>query len=261
MVIDKDFLQCVKTHVYEAGRLVQAAQKKQYDYRQKDDHSFTTDADVDSEAYLIASLTAVVPEAIVVAEETAQTITCSNDSSQYWWVIDPLDGTTNYMHNHPYFSITVALMQGTTICFGCVYAPAMNEYFHAVAGGGAYCNDFPIRVINRDSKALPMTVATGGPSQEPYRSDYQYRFNALATHIKSTRKHGSAALDLAYVAMGRLDAAFFGKLSWWDIAAGVLLVREAGGVVSDLGTDLITPGFYFCLAGHKKIHTYLQTFL
>lgn len=255
--MNQTFVREVEQILRQAGDLVLSYRDRRYTYQQKEDRTFVTEADKKSEAFLIEHLGALLPESQFLAEESGKSVDLDKESG-YWWVIDPIDGTTNFLHNNPYFCISVALMRGSTIIYGAIFAPYRDEFFYAVHEGGAFFNDTRMAVVNRDVSSVPMTIALGGPTSSIHRETYLKKMHVVQERIKSTRKNGSAALDLAYVAQGWIDACFLGKLSWWDIAAGVLLVRESGGLVSDIAGKEIAPGFDFCIAGHKAVYTMLQ---
>jgi myo-inositol-1(or 4)-monophosphatase len=187
--------------------------------------------DKETEKQLVEQLGKLLPEAGFITEEgtTGQ----EADQSALNWIIDPLDGTANFIHNLPVFSVSIGLAQGKTPIAGVIYDPNRDECFSAWQGGGAYCNDSRISV----SPALTLgesLVATGFPyykfeQMQPYLSILE----SLMQQTHGLRRMGSAAIDLAYVASGRFEAFYEYNLNSWDMAAGVLLVQEAGGVVTD----------------------------
>ncbi len=187
--------------------------------------------DKETEKQLVERLGRLLPEAGFITEEgtTGQ----ATDQSALNWIIDPLDGTANFIHGLPVFSVSIGLAQGNTPIAGVVYDPNRNECFSAWQGGGAYCNGTKISV----SPAMQLgesLIATGFPyytfdQMQPYLRILE----SLMQQTHGLRRMGSAAIDLAYVAAGRFDAFYEYNLHSWDMAAGVLLVREAGGVVTD----------------------------
>ena len=189
--------------------------------------------DKESERKLIKGLKDVVPEAGFMAEEGT-----GNDlTKEYCWVIDPLDGTTNFTHGVPVFAISIALVKGEDILLGVVLEVNRNECFYAWKDGGAWCNERRIKVstVNKLSEGL---LATGFPY---YDFDKLPKFlEVLKSFMKDThglRRLGAAAVDLCYVACGRVEGFFEYNLKPWDIMAGILIVREAGGVVTDFNGD------------------------
>jgi myo-inositol-1(or 4)-monophosphatase len=166
----------------------------------------------------------------VLAEESGR----SAGSAEYQWIIDPLDGTTNFIHGFPQYCVSIAIRHRDALAHGVIYDPARNELFTASRGRGAFLNDRRIRVskCTRLSDAL---VGTGFPFKEVSRLDlYTRQLTNLMKSSSGVRRAGAAALDLAYVACGRLDAFWEMGLSAWDMAAGALMILEAGGLVGDL---------------------------
>jgi len=189
-----------------------------------------TEADRASERLIVARLKERFPEHAVVAEEGF-----GKDSAgaEYRWYVDPLDGTTNFAHSFPMFNATLALEHKGELIAGVIYDPVRDEMFLAERGGGAFLNGARISVSSApilDSALL----ATGFPSRKRHQNVNVYFFYQMAMMTHGVRRAGSAALDLAYVACGRLDGFWEFGLSPWDMAAGVLLVREAGGAASDM---------------------------
>ena len=180
---------------------------------------------------------------------------------QHRWIIDPLDGTTNFLHGIPMFSVSIALERQGTIVAGVVYNPAMDELFVAERGGGAFLNDRRLRVSKRSALA-DCVIGTGIPHLG--RGDhpaYLKRLQKVMNEVAGVRRCGSAALDLCWVAAGRFDGFWESDLSPWDIAAGILMIREAGGFVTDLdGRDkMLETGTV--VAGNEDIHRRLQAIL
>lgn len=188
-----------------------------------------TEADRQSEQAILAILKTECPLHGILAEESG-----ANDAnaSDFLWIIDPLDGTTNYAHQYPVFSVSIALLYRNQLQVAVVYNPVQNELFQASAGLGALLNGKPIRVskVNTISKSL---LATGFAYDRATREDNNYaQFCRLTDVSHGVRRPGSAALDLAYVGAGRFDGYWENGIASWDIAAGVLIVQEAGGRVS-----------------------------
>ncbi|MDP6341925.1 MAG: inositol monophosphatase family protein [Alphaproteobacteria bacterium] len=171
------------------------------------------------------------------------------------WIVDPIDGTTNFMHGIPMFAVSIALEEAGNVTAGVVYAPITDEMFWAERGQGAYLNDRRLRVAARRD-LQEAVIATGIPHLRPEATPgYLPELRAIMDECAGVRRLGSAALDLAYVAAGRFDGFWETGLSPWDVAAGLLLVRESGGMVSrtDGGTDPMEKGDV--LAGNDAIHT------
>jgi myo-inositol-1(or 4)-monophosphatase len=154
-------------------------------------------------------------------------------SSEYRWYVDPLDGTTNFAHGFPMFNVTLALEKAGELIAGVIYHPIHEEMFTAEKGGGAYLNSRRIHV-SKVARVEDALVATGFPSLKRHENVNVHFYYQLAMMSHGVRRAGAAALDLAYVACGRLDAFWEFGLNPWDMAAGVLMVREAGGMASDM---------------------------
>jgi len=188
-----------------------------------------TEIDRLSEVTLISRIRDAFPAHAFLGEESGET-----GSSRYRWIVDPLDGTVNYVHAIPYYAISVALEVDGVSMLGVVADPCRREYFTAVRGGGAFCNGRPISVSRRAGLEEAVVGTVVPPPRWPGMPGYLEQFCALARHAAGVRRAGAAALDLAYVAAGRLDGFFVVSLKRWDIAAGALLVEEAGGRVADI---------------------------
>jgi len=190
---------------------------------------FVTEVDRAAEAAAIDVLAKAYPDHAILAEESG-----ASGSSEYTWIIDPLDGTTNFIHGFPQYAVSIALRHRSILAQAVIFDPTRNELFTASRGRGAFLNDRRIRVAKRTrmSEAL---IGTGFPYRELAHLDaYVRMFRAVVAATAGIRRAGAASLDLAYVAAGRLDGFWEIGLSPWDMAAGCLLIREAGGLVSDL---------------------------
>lgn len=200
-------------------------------------HNFVTEVDKGSEALIVKRLEAILPEAGFIAEEG----TSVRRGDRYNWVIDPLDGTTNFIHGLPPYSVSLALMEGAEVVVGVVYEITLDECFYAWKGSDAFMNDVKIRVSVRPTVDDSL-IATGFPYYDyhlmrPYIACLEY----FLEHSHGVRRLGSAAADLAYVACGRFDAFYEYSLNPWDVAAGSLIVERAGGKMCDFsgGNDYI----------------------
>ncbi|MCB9496405.1 MAG: inositol monophosphatase [Fibrobacteria bacterium] len=196
-----------------------------------------TEFDRKAEDILVESIRSRHPDHRIIGEEGGD----SGGNSEWEWILDPLDGTTSFAHGIPFFSVCVALRHRGEIVLGVVYEPLRDELFAAERGAGATLDGAPIRVspTKELSRAL---LATGFPyaiAENPHRT--LEVFTAVVPHARGIRRLGSAGLDLAYVACGRFDGYWEHSLKPWDCAAGALLVREAGGVVTTWGTDSDAP--------------------
>lgn len=198
--------------------------------------SFATEADLASERFLIAELHKLVPQASIYAEESGRS---GNKDSDYTWVVDPLDGTTNFAHGMPYFCVSVALTCGGQPVIGAVYQPVLDELWYAQAGAGAWLNGTKIVLTPPENEKIKLI---GAPLLRKIGSEGFDWVSRIAGSGCSLRICGAAALDCAYVAGGKLNGLMLQNIAWWDIAAGVLLIQEAGGVVTDTtGKSVIGP--------------------
>lgn len=216
-------------------------------------NDFVTRVDHQSEQLIVDTLLSHFPEHTVLAEERGAT---SRTHEEYRWIIDPLDGTKNYIQDIPVFCISIALEKNNQIILGVVYDPVHDEIFSAKIGQGAYCNGVPIRVSQRDlSQAL---IATGFPfKSKQHLPQYLLCFEEIFLQCSGIRRMGSAALDLCYTAMGKFEGFWELGLSAWDIAAGSLIIKEAGGIITDFSGDnnYLNSGFVVC--GNKPTHQFL----
>lgn len=217
--------------VRQAGRII----RENYEETMEVGHKSTTidlvtDVDHAAEELLVDAIRSRYPEHAVLAEEGRGT----SQPSEYRWVIDPLDGTVNYAHGFPMFSVSVAVRRSQETILGIVYDPLRDELFTAEKGAGAKLNGEPLHV-SATQRLGDSLIATGFPYSRATRTDNNVaEFSRLVTRVQGIRRAGSAALDMAYVAAGRLDGYWEQHLNPWDWAAGVLLVAEAGGRLSDL---------------------------
>ena len=192
-------------------------------------HDFVTYVDRGAEEKLVGGLKEILPEAGFITEED----TDSTKGEQYTWVVDPLDGTTNFIHTIPCYAISIALMDGDEVVLGIVYEINMMECFYAWQGSKAYLNGSEIRVSDTDDLKGSLLI-TGFPNRDFSRVDaYLKLFKYFMEETHGLRRFGSAAVDLAWVACGRGEAFYEYGLSSWDVAAGALIVQQAGGKVCD----------------------------
>jgi myo-inositol-1(or 4)-monophosphatase len=226
--VARDAIDAAGAHLREAFRA-----HKRIAYKSAID--LVTDTDHAVEALVVEHLRRAFPDHLIVGEEgSAGGRPRRPAADEYAWYVDPLDGTTNFAHNHPQFSVSIGLARGTELLIGLVLDPLRNELFAARRGGGATLNGEPIRVSAAAALGEAL-LATGLPYDRRQRLDLYIGF--ITTAVLATqgiRRAGSAALDLCWLACGRFDAYWEWKLGPWDCAAGVLIVREAGGRVSDL---------------------------
>lgn len=212
----------------EAGR-IQLEKYGKVSSRYKKDKTIVTDADVESEKAIIAALKMDFPDYSVLGEESG----LEKKESEYVWIIDPLDGTTNYSIKNPFFDISIALARGSEPILGVVYYPFQDEMFYAEKGMGAYMNDERIKVSNKnkiEESVLTFCHASDRDSVEKMSSIWK-TWKLLNPKV---RQIGAGALEMAYVACGRTECFLMIKMNPWDVAAGTILIREAGGRATDL---------------------------
>ena len=210
----------------------QAAERKNFNpakIEKKGMHDLVSYVDRQSEQRIIAALSEFLPEAGFIAEEGTST----KRGERYNWVIDPLDGTTNYIQGVPVYAVSIALLDGNELALGVIYETGRDECFYAWKGSGAFLNGNPINVSQR-ADIHDTLLATGFPYSDFSRMDEYMKFLAWAMQTaRGVRRLGSAATDLAYVACGRFDAFWEYNLKPWDVAAGAIIVKEAGGKISN----------------------------
>jgi myo-inositol-1(or 4)-monophosphatase len=217
-----------------AGSIINRAARSGGDhaFTRKRHNDFVTEVDKAAEAAIIDTLRHAYPDHAILAEESGR-----HGQADFLWIIDPLDGTTNFIHGFPQFSVSIALQHKGMLTQAVIYDPWKNELFTASRGTGAFLNDKRMRV-SRCGNLRDSLIGTGFPFRgEESLEEYIVMFRSMTMKTAGLRRAGSAALDLAYVACGRLDGFWEIGLSPWDIAAGALLVTEAGGMVSDLRGD------------------------
>jgi len=237
-----------------AGRLIRERVNRPHTITMKGVINLVTETDVAAEAVITASLTADTPGMPIMAEETAASHTLA---AERLWVVDPLDGTTNFAHGFPFFAVSIALLDHGRPVAGAVYAPMFDELFCAARGGGAWLNDRAISVTDT-SRLIEALIGTGFPYEiERTLPEVIRRLSTLLPLVRDIRRAGAAALDLAYVACGRLDGFYETDLQPWDTAAGWLLVEEAGGRVSDFSGGPYSSPIPEILASNSVLHPQL----
>ena len=220
-------------------------------YKGGDKRNLVTEVDRMSETCIVAAIKKAFPGHCVLSEEGGD---CGIKPSKYRWLIDPIDGTTNYAHGYNFYAVSIALAYEDEVLAGVIYAPMLKEMFSAAKGMGAFLNGKKIKV-SKVPKLETALLATGFNMNEKGRNIPV--FEKILPKAQGIRRAGSAALDMAYVAAGRLDGYWELAIYPWDIAAGIILVQEAGGKVTDLqGTKLTLPeaGMMNMLATNGKIH-------
>ena len=203
--------------------------RKELVIEEKGRQNFVTEVDLKAEQILVSGLSELLPEAGFVAEEGTST----RKGERYNWIVDPIDGTTNFIHGVFPFAISVGLSEGDEVVAGIIYEFGLDEYFYAWKGGGAWLNGKSIHVSSVASVDQSL-IATGFPyTNFTYLEEFMQSMDHFMKHSHGLRRLGSAATDIAYVACGRYDGFYEYGLNPWDISAGILLVQEAGGEVSD----------------------------
>ena len=242
-----------------AGRLIKKRYNPPHDITMKGDINLVTETDLAAEATIIASLHQDTPDIFVMAEESVATHNSERPSR--FWVVDPLDGTTNFAHGFPFFAVSIALVENGMPLVGVVYAPMLDELFCATKNGGAWLNGHSIRVAGTH-RLIESLIGTGFPYLRHQNLPKVMRqLEMVLARVRDVRRAGAAALDLAYVACGRLDGFYEINLQPWDTAAGWLLVEEAGGKVTNLSGGEFSPFMPAILASNNKLHQSLLQLL
>jgi len=225
--------------------------------RRKQHNDFVTEVDHAAEDAIIRTLRDAYPSHGFLGEESGTS--AQADKSDYLWIIDPLDGTTNFLHGFPQYCVSIALRHKGVLQQAVIYDPNRNELFTATRGAGAFLNDRRIRVSGTD-RLEDSLIGTGFPFREfAHFDEYLRMFGEITRRVAGVRRPGAAALDLAWVAAGRTDAFWEMGLSPWDMAAGALLVREAGGLVGDFaGGDGFLDSGRIVAANSKVFAPFLQ---
>ena len=246
----KDFIAVARDAALQAGRMLRENIHGLREITYKSDINLVTEMDMRSERMIVEMLRVAFPDHGVIAEEETKL----SNASGYTWIIDPLDGTTNYAHGYPCFAVSIALKHEDDVILGVVYDPMRDELFAAQKGRGAYLNGQPIKVSEADT-LIKSLLATGFPYDRKVsdKNNLYYFYNLLMAS-QEIRRDGSAALNLCYVANGRLDGFWELKLKPWDVAAGSLIVNEAGGVVSDLSGKRFDMHTEEILVSNGRIH-------
>jgi myo-inositol-1(or 4)-monophosphatase len=242
-----------KRAIMRAGDLISKTLGSPLSINKKGQSDFVTNIDRESESIIIDEIRRNFPDHNIISEE----IPSKGMGIGMNWIIDPVDGTTNFIHGFPFVAVSIGVCQDDEVIMGFILDPIRNELFFAIKGNGATLNGHPIRV--RDIKNLQDSlIATGFPFRaKEWIDPYLATFREIFLKVSGIRRAGSAALDLAYVACGRVDGFWEAGLKAWDVAAGGLIVREAGGIVSDFwGTeDYIKNGHIIC--GNEFVYGFL----
>lgn len=224
-----EYLECAVEIAHQAGALLRYYFERHVRFELKGDFDLVTEADRASEKLVVEKLKARFPDHGILAEEGGG----HESASEYRWYVDPLDGTTNFAHAYPVYNVTLALEKAGELIAGVIFDPNRDELFTCEKGGGAFLNGSRIRV-SRAAELNESLFSTGFPSRRRHLDVNIHFYHQLAMATHGVRRGGAAAIDLAYVACGRLDGFWEFGLSPWDMAAGKLLVEEAGGICTDM---------------------------
>ena len=216
---------------------------------------FVTSADKRTEKIVIEELLKAHPNYGIISEEAGY-INKSNKNNR--WIIDPIDGTMNFLNGIPQFAISVAYEEENEVKCGIIFNPVTNEMFSAEKGSGAYLNNSRMRVSNK-RKLSEALIVTGGPKQaSKIKKKIFSEYISISSQVSNVRKFGSAALDMAFVACGRFDGYWQRELNYWDIAAGIILIKESGGFVNFFEEDMKVPLKKNIIASNSNIHKELR---
>lgn len=241
----------------EAGRYLLGMSKKDFRVGFKGRIDPVTEADTGAERLIISAIRRSFPDDDILTEETSD----QRRRSVRRWIIDPLDGTTNFSHGFPFWCVSIAFEAEGTVECGAVCSPVLGEFFSARRGRGAFLNGRRIRV-SKQTRLERCLLATGFPYDvHTSRNDNLKYFRRFIKKAQAVRRPGSAAMDLAYVACGRFDGFWEMKLKPWDMAAAALMVEEAGGRVTDFAGDRFSIYKPECLASNGKIHGRMENLL
>ena len=246
--------------IVESGRIMLEASGKIKSINEKTSASdVVTEYDVRIQDFIVSELKSIFPEAVFLGEEGNDSERCKFATNGCVFIIDPIDGTTNFVRNLQKSAVSIALCENGVVTYGCCYIPYCDELYTAIKGQGAYCNGSPIKCIERDIKRSLVSVGTSPYCKERFG---EATFNIMLSLYKDSmdiRRMGSAVIDLLDVACGRVDLFFEMRLSPWDYAAAGLIVTEAGGVFTDMNGSI--PGYdnkYSIVAGSKTCCDYFM---
>ena len=250
-----EFLETAVEVARDAGRVLRAEFERPKKISYKGDVDLVTESDKHSEAIIVSKRRERFPSHAIVAEEGSRG---AATGAKYCWHVDPLDGTTNFAHSYPCFAVSVGLLEDGEPIAGVVLNPIAGELFTAGRGEGAYLNGKPIQVSPVEKLAMSL-VATGFPTHQRANNRNIYYYWDFTMRSHGVRRDGSAALDLCSVACGRFEGFWEFGLNSWDTAAGMLLVREAGGTVTDLEGGPYHPGGGGILATNGRVHDEMRS--
>jgi len=243
----------------DAGRVLLEKFGGKLQISKKGDINLVTEADLASEQLIIERIRSHFPKHAILAEEAGIAVAVDG-ATEFRWIIDPLDGTTNFAHGYPCWAVTIAAEHNGELVIGVTYDPTRNELFAAERGKGATLNNKPIRVSETET-LIDSLIVTGFPYDFKKRENFARHLTTFLLQSRGVRRDGSAAIDMAYVACGRFDGFWEEGLNPWDMAAGVLLIEEAGGQISGYGGskfDIYNPPV---LATNGLIHDQMASIL
>jgi myo-inositol-1(or 4)-monophosphatase len=255
--MDTEFVTVAENAARAGGRILQQWSER-FTVTEKSPANLVTEADFESQEIILRTIRAQYPEHSFLGEEG---LSESNPDSDYRWIIDPLDGTSNYVHHFPYYAVSIGLQRADSLIAGVIFDPTRDEMFSACRGCGATLNGDPIQPSGVDDISHAMAVASL-PIAADKRGPAIARFLRVLESAQTVQRTGSAALNLAYVAAGRLDAFWSSSLKPWDVAAGALIVDEAGGCATRMDGNRLQIEIPDILATNgRSIHQELQRLL
>lgn len=252
MISTEKLLNTAKEAALEAGKIhMSFFGKKKEIFHKQNEFDLVTNVDRQSEAKIFSILKSQFPDHCFLGEESGESCSAQSD---YMWIVDPLDGTTNYTHNFPHFAVSIGLYYKNKPYLGVVYDPFKNEIFWGAEGTGAFLNADPIEVSTSEKLSTSL-LATGFPyGRDGILEENLEYFKEFIYKAQAVRRPGAAALDLCYVACGRLDGFWELNLSPWDVAASVCIIEQAGGKVSNIDSEEFDFNIKDIVASNGKIH-------
>lgn len=233
-----------------AGQILLEGQKEGFSIDYKGKSNLVTEIDKKSEQYIVGELRKAYPDHSILGEEGSN----ETHDADYRWIIDPIDGTTDYAHGHPYYCVSIGLEIKEEIAVGVVLAPVFNELFSAAKGAGAFLNDKPLKVSDIETLESSLLGTGFNPSAPELIKENIVHFSYFQDRSHGIRRCGAAALDICYVAAGRLDGFWENGLSAWDMTGGAIIVQEAGGTVTAMNGTPFNINNRQILATNDKIH-------
>lgn len=233
----------------KAGKVLLEMSKDEIGYSMKNSHDILSEADLKSEKIIIDEIKKKFPEHNILAEESGE----ENNSSEYLWIIDPLDGTINFSRKIKEYCISIAVEHKSELILGLIYRPATNELFIAEKGKGSFLNDMKLKVSD-ENELINMLLATDNTSNLEAREKNCNILSKIWNKVRHIRIFGSGALHLARVGSGKIDVYYTNKFNYWDHAAGIIIIKETGGKVTDFEGNEINKSSKNIIASNNKIH-------